>query len=91
MTATTRLWKLEFADPSNPELGGTLSLLADGLANRLGSFDNMAFAVVGRQPKLYIWEDLGGDPRLGKTWECDIDSGQFEEIAQHDAERLTGV
>jgi hypothetical protein len=84
LNAVTRLWKLEFDDISNPALGGTMRLLLDGPENRLGSLDNMGFEVIDGAAKIYIQEDLGGDARLSKIWEYDIDSGRLEEIAQHD-------
>lgn len=87
--AVTRLWALVFEDITNPALGGVMTLLLDGPANRLGSLDNMAFDVIGGQPKLYIQEDLGSDSRLSKIWEYDINTGQLEEIAQHDGQRFT--
>lgn len=83
LNAVTRLWQLEFGDITTPENGGTLTLLLDGPANRLGSLDNMGFEVIGGQPKLYIQEDLGGDSRLSNIWEYDITTGQLEEIASH--------
>ena len=83
INAVTRLWKLEFTDITNPELGGTMTLVIDGPEARLGSFDNMCFEVIGGQPKLYIQEDLGGDARLSKIWEYDLTTGLLEEIARH--------
>lgn len=86
LSAVTRLWELEFSNIGSPELGGTLTLLLDGPANRLGSLDNMGFEVIGGQPKLYIQEDLGGDSRLSNIWEYDITTGQLEEIATFDGD-----
>ena len=83
LTAVTRLWKLEFDDITNPEAGGTMTRLLDGPESRLGSFDNMDFEIIEGDPKLYIQEDLGGDPRQSKIWEYDIPTGQIEEIAEH--------
>lgn len=88
LNAPTRLWRLEFADIASPESGGTLTLLSDGPQNRLGSLDNMTFEVISGQPKLFLQEDLGGDPRLGKIYDYDLATGLFEEIAQHDPERF---
>jgi len=88
LNAVTRLWKLVFNDISDPTLGGTMTLLLDGPANRLGSLDNMAFEVIGGEAKLYLQEDLGSDSRLSKIWEYDIATGQLEEIAEHVGERF---
>lgn len=79
INAPTRIWKLVFTDISQPELGGTLHLLLDGPANRLGSLDNMTFD----NGKLLIQEDLGDDERLSKIWEYDTVTGKLEEVAQH--------
>lgn len=81
ISAPTRLWKLTFTDIAQPELGGTLHLLLDGPANRLGSLDNMTFD----NGKLLIQEDLGDDGRLSKIWEYDTATGTLEEVAQHRA------
>ncbi len=79
INAPTRIWKLVFNDISQPDLGGTLHLLLDGPANRLGSLDNLTF----EDGKLLIQEDLGDDERLSKIWEYDTASGKLEEVAQH--------
>lgn len=84
LNAVTRIWKLEFNDISDPSAGGVMTLLQDGPANRLGSLDNMDFEIIDGRAKLYIQEDLGGESRLSKIWEYDIDSGLIEEIAEHD-------
>ena len=83
LNAPTRLWKIEFGSIANPAAGGTLTLLLDGPDLRLGSLDNMGFDVLGGAPKLMIQEDIGGDPRLGKIWEYDINTNMLEEVAQH--------
>lgn len=88
INAPTRIWKVEFTSVANPALGGTLTLLHDGPENRLGSLDNMAFEVVGGQPKLLVQEDLGGDAPLSKIWMVDLATGLIEEVASHDPDRF---
>lgn len=88
INAPTRVWQLDFTNMAVPELGGTLTLLYDGPENRLGSLDNVAFDVVGGQPKLLVQEDLGGDVRLSKVWAIDLVTGLVEEVAIHDPERF---
>jgi len=84
--AQTRLWALEFSDIAQPELGGTIHIIADSALARLGSFDNMDFEVIDGEPKLYIQEDLGGDSRLSKIWEYNLATDIIEELAEHDAD-----
>jgi uncharacterized protein YjiK len=79
INAPTRLWKMEFADISQPENGGVLSILLDGPDLRLGSLDNMTFD----NGKLLIQEDLGDDERLSKIWEYDVTTGELQEVAEH--------
>ncbi len=88
ITAPTRIWQLEFNDIANPAAGGTLSLLVDGPENRLGSLDNLDFAVVDGRGVLMIQEDLGSDSRLSRIWEYDLAADQLTEIATHDAARF---
>ena len=88
----TRLWRLRFADPANPALGGTLALLVDGPATPLAAdpdetpgprmFDNMTIDDRGR---ILLQEDTGETPYRGRIWLYEIDSGELTEIARHDA------
>jgi len=77
--APTRVWKMVFADIAQPQNGGTLSLLLDGPANRLGSLDNVTFD----NGKLFIQEDLGDEQRLSKIWQYDVTTGTLQEVAEH--------
>lgn len=84
INAPTRLWSLAFTDIANPALGGTLTRLLDGPELRLGSLDNLDFAIVNGRAVLLVQEDLGSDGRLSRIWSYDIDNGSLEEIAAHD-------
>ena len=88
LNAPTRIWQLEFDDIADPVQGAELTLLVDGPRNRLGSLDNMDFAIIDGEAKLLIQEDLGGESRLSIIWEYDIATGQIEEIASHDPARF---
>ncbi len=88
LNAPTRIWQLEFDDIADPAQGAELTLLVDGPQNRLGSLDNMDFAMVDGEAKLLIQEDLGGESRLSIIWEYDIATGQLEELASHDPARF---
>lgn len=89
----TRLWRLRFADPTNPALGGQLTLLVDGPNSALAAdpdetpgprmFDNMTVDDRGR---ILIQEDTGETPYRSRIWLYEIGSGELTEIARHDAE-----
>lgn len=83
----SRLWRLSFDDITNPEAGGTISMLIDG--NGVGSdagfgtgemFDNIAVDQMGR---VLLQEDIGNQSNLGKVWVYDIASGATLELARH--------
>ena len=48
----------------------------------------MCFAFFEGEPKLYIQEDLGGKPVLGKVFEYDITTGMVSELAAFDSKRF---
>lgn len=83
--ANTRLWQLEFNNIANPEAGGTITILADStdfvpetLPGTRANLDNMCFVSGG---KLMLLEDLGGDDRLGRVYEFDLNTHKLEEVA----------
>lgn len=88
----TRLWRLRFTDPTNPALGGMLTLLVDGPATPLTAdpdatpgprmFDNMT---IDDRGGILIQEDTGETPYRSRVWLYEIDSGELTEIARHDA------
>jgi Ca2+-binding RTX toxin-like protein len=85
----SKLWRLRFDDITDPEAGGTITLLIDGAG--VGSntafgtgemFDNIAVDHMGR---VLLQEDVGGQVHLGKIWIYDIASGAVLEVARHDS------
>lgn len=99
----TRLWRLNFTDLTNPDLGGTIDLLIDGQTvngHKVNMFDNITVnASTGR---LLLQEDVGGAAHNGKVWEYDPstwngtpNSGTLVMIAKHDparfGDRVAGV
>ena len=83
----SRLFKLTFNDITQPESGGTVSVLIHGnpqFADRetpaLVMMDNITVDPWGR---VMIQEDPGGDPRLARIWMYDTASGAITEIARH--------
>ncbi len=89
MNTPTRLWKMEFTDLSQPELGGTMTVLLD--ASRPGptfvALDNITMDENG---VIFLQEDSGGSSRLSRIWSYAPDtftgtanSGDIREIAFH--------
>jgi hypothetical protein len=92
----TRLWRLNFADITRPELGGTIDLLIDGRTvdgEKVNMFDNIA--VNQTTGRVIIQEDTGGAVHNGKVWEYDpstftgvTNTGTLTMIAKHDPARF---
>jgi len=100
-TGETRLWRLRFADPTDPSQGGTLTLLVSGPVGTPDSpsatgtqsagstgpqmFDNLT---VNDRGQVLMQEDVGGQAYLGGIWLYDIASGNLVKVAQHDPDRF---
>lgn len=82
--STSHLYRLEFTDITNPELGGTLRVLTDGTEG-YRMFDNLS---VGPDGKVHLVEDVGNNPRLGLVWEYDPATDTLAPLAQFDAARF---
>ncbi|MHC5597331.1 MAG: lamin tail domain-containing protein [Nostoc sp.] len=80
----SRLWRLRFDDPTNPESGGTVEAVLDGTEGQQ-MFDNLT---IDRYGHILLQEDVGNNARLGKIWQYDIVSDTLTEIAQHDPTRF---
>ena len=101
-TGQTRLWRLRFADPTDPSRGGELSLLVSGPVGTPDSppstgtqsasaggpqmLDNIT---VNDRGEVLMQEDVGNQAYLGGVWLYDIGSGELTELAQHDPKRFT--
>jgi hypothetical protein len=101
-TGQTRLWRLRFADPADPNLGGQLTLLVSGPVGTPDSpsstgtqsasaagpqmLDNIT---VNDRGEVLMQEDVGNQAYLGGVWLYDIGSGELTKIAQHDPSRFT--
>lgn len=81
----SRIYKLTFDDISKPEKGGKIEALLTGTEG-YEMLDNLT---VGSDGRLYLQEDVGGNPRLGKVWALDPTTRKLEMIAEHDAARFT--
>jgi hypothetical protein len=84
-TGNSRLWKVHFHNPADPEEGGTLEMLLDGSEGQK-MMDNIA---INSRGQILIQEDPGNQPYLARIWLYDIKRDTLTEIAQHDPERFT--
>jgi predicted extracellular nuclease/2',3'-cyclic-nucleotide 2'-phosphodiesterase (5'-nucleotidase family)/Ca2+-binding RTX toxin-like protein len=84
-TAPSRLWRLRFDDPTNPESGGTVEMVLDGTEGQK-MFDNFT---IDRYGHILLQEDIGGQDPLGKIWQYDIATDTLKQLAQHDPTRFT--
>jgi hypothetical protein len=85
----TRLWRLNFTDITNPDLGGTIDLvLTGGVGNDANMWDNIA---VTNDGKLMLQEDVGGAAHNGKIWFYDPITNVMTKIAKHDAARFGDI
>lgn len=87
VTDATRLYRLRFADISNPVAGGTITLMLEGPAGvgnglsdtQVVMMDNMGFTKDG---KILIQEDPGNYDRLAKTWWFDPTTLELVELTR---------
>jgi hypothetical protein len=100
-TGQTRLWRLRFADPTDPSSGGRLTLLVSGpvgtaddpsatgtqSASSAGPqmLDNIT---VNNRGQVLMQEDVGNQAYLGSVWLYDIASGGLVKLARHDPTRF---
>ncbi|WP_231387362.1 ExeM/NucH family extracellular endonuclease, partial [Dolichospermum circinale] len=80
----SRLWRLRFDNPTNPELGGTIEAVLDGTEGQK-MFDNMTIDKYGH---ILLQEDVGNNAHIGKIWQYNIATDSLKLIAQHDPNRF---
>jgi hypothetical protein len=83
-SSPSRLWAMEFDDPTDPNAGGTIRMLLDGTEGQR-MLDNMT---VNRDGKVIMQEDPGGNDHLAKIWEYDPLTDALTLLAQHDPDRF---
>ncbi|MEE3715131.1 esterase-like activity of phytase family protein [Tumidithrix elongata RA019] len=83
----SRLWRLNFTDITNPDLGGTIDLLLDGTEGG-NMFDNMA---VDKYGHILLLEDVGNAAHNGKVWQYDIATDSLKMLAKHDPARFGDI
>ncbi|TDH64322.1 hypothetical protein E2C06_03015 [Dankookia rubra] len=82
--APSRLWALDFHDVAHPDWGGTCRMLLAGTEGQT-MFDTITVTAAG---DLVLLEDVGNNPRAGKVWFYDHQSGGLTELAAHDPARF---
>ena len=84
-TGNSRLWQVTFDDVAAPEAGGTIEVLVDGVAHDVRMMDNITVDAGG---DIYIQEDVGNNPRLGRIWRYSPATDLLTQLAEHDAARF---
>ena len=88
ITANSRLWRLNFNDPTNPAAGGTIDMLLDGSEGHK-MLDNMT---VNDRGQVIMQEDVGNNERSARSGCTTSPATRLAEVAAHDPERfLTGA
>ena len=88
---TTRLWRLNFDDITNPDLGGTIDLLIDGdITNgkKGNMFDNIT---IDKSGHILLQEDVGNALHNGKIWQYDTATDSLKLLANHDPSRFGDI
>lgn len=81
----TRLWRITFDDVTQPEAGGTIEVLVDGSLHDVRMMDNITVDAGG---DVYIQEDVGNNPRLGRIWRYSSGTDTLTQLAEHDPWRF---
>jgi phosphodiesterase/alkaline phosphatase D-like protein len=83
----SRLWRLNFADITNTDAGGTIDLLLDGTEGQT-MFDNLT---VDRYGHITLLEDTGNAQHNGKTWQYDIATDKLTQLTKFDPARFGDI
>jgi phosphodiesterase/alkaline phosphatase D-like protein len=92
----SRVWRLRFDDPTNPEAGGTIEAVVDGATDKdvngnavkVNMLDNMG---IDRYGHILLQEDVGGNAHNGKIWQYDIPTDKLTQITKFDPARFGDV
>ncbi|MBA3684711.1 MAG: DUF839 domain-containing protein [Planctomycetes bacterium] len=77
----SRLWRLRFADITDPAAGGTITMLIDG--SELPGPQMMDNLSVDWKGRVLLQEDPGNQKHLARIWMYEIETGELTEIAKH--------
>jgi Ca2+-binding RTX toxin-like protein/phosphodiesterase/alkaline phosphatase D-like protein len=83
----SRLWRLNFADITNPDAGGTIDMLLDGSEGQV-MFDNLT---VDKYGHILLQEDTGNAQHNSKIWQYDIATDSLKLLAKHDPARFGDI
>jgi predicted extracellular nuclease len=83
----SRLWRLNFTDITNPDLGGTIDLLLDGTEGQ-NMLDNMT---IDKHGHILLQEDVGNAAHNGKIWQYNIATDTLKQLTKHDSARFGDV
>ncbi|MFN5855546.1 MAG: DUF4114 domain-containing protein [Pseudanabaenaceae cyanobacterium] len=89
----SRVWRLRFDDPNNPEAGGTIEAVVDGITDKdaagnavkVNMLDNMT---IDRYGHILLQEDVGNQAHNGKIWQYDITTDRLTQLVKFDAARF---
>lgn len=87
----TRLWRLNFSDITNPDLGGTIDLLVDGDivdGKKVNMFDNITVTPDGM---VLLQEDVGGAAHNGKVFLYNPSTDTVSSLAKHHPARFGNI
>jgi hypothetical protein len=87
----SKLYRLRFADPTNPVAGGKVDQLLTGLetggtSERFHMLDNIG---IDRRGHVMLQEDPGGQDYLARIWQYGIKDDSLTVVATFDPERFT--
>ncbi len=80
----SRLWKVQFTDINNPELGGTITAVLNGTEGQQ-MLDNLTIDNSGH---ILLVEDVGGNAHIGKVWQYTIATDELKQVGAHDPTRF---
>ena len=83
--APSRLWALDFVDPTNPALGGSITALLNGTEGHQ-MLDNLGVTKFGSYlpfGTVITLEDVGNNARTGRIYSYDVQSDTLTTIARH--------
>lgn len=81
----TRLWRLTFYNIAEPQAGGTVEILVNGDVSGQKMLDNITVDSAG---DVWMQEDVGNNPHLGKIWKYSAATGVLTSIGEHDPARF---
>ncbi|MEO6549790.1 MAG: esterase-like activity of phytase family protein [Ferruginibacter sp.] len=86
-SSPSRLWRLRFDDPLNPESGGIIEAVLDGTEGQK-MLDNITIDNYGH---VLMVEDVGGNAHNGKVWQYTIATDALKQIGKHDQTRFGDI